>query len=234
MNKVLITGVSRGMGKAIATTLLHQGHSVIGTSRVPESIEISDSLFTPIKLDLSEIATNADALQAVVRQCNDVNALVLNAGQGRFGGLEEFSCAQIEQLLMVNLIAQIQLVRAFIPDFKKRGCGDIIFIGSESALSAGKQGSIYSAAKFGIRGFSQALRRECAGNNIRVGLINPGMVSTSFFDELGFEPGHDRANSLLPEQIAQTVQFMLNSENNVVFDEINLSPLKKVILKKKS
>ena len=232
-SRALVTGASRGIGHSIAKELLKQGLEVIGTSRSLHSIKIENSCFTALKLDLEQISRNQDALTKFTGQCGDVNVLILNAGTGRFGGLEEFSHSHIEQLLTINLIAQIQLVRAFVSLFKRRGSGDIIFIGSESALAAGKQGTIYSAAKFGLRGFSQALRRECANNNIRVGLINPGMVDSDFFAELNFEPGPDEANRILPEQVTQAVMLMLNSAENVVFDEINLSPLKKVVVKKK-
>ena len=233
MSRVLITGASRGIGHALAAELLRQGTEVIGTSRYPQCIKIEDPSFTAIELDLAQITEDRAVLDSLVDQCKDVDGLVLNAGVGRFGGLEEFSHSQIERLISINLVAQIQIVRAFIPIFKRRGSGDIIFIGSESALTAGKQGTIYSAAKFGLRGFSQALRRECANNNIRVGLINPGMVNSHFFDELGFQPGPDKTNSISPGQVAGAVMMMLNSADNVVFDEINLSPLKKVIVKKK-
>lgn len=234
MSRVLITGASRGIGNAIARKLLLQGREVIGTSRYPDSISITDPAFTAIRLDLTEISEDSQALHDFTEQCPHAHALVLNAGLGRFGGLEEFSHAQIEQLLTINLVAQIQLVRAFIPIFKRRGAGDIVFIGSQSGLSAGKQGTVYSAAKFGLRGFCQALRQECAARNIRVGVINPGMVSSHFFDELGFQPGPDKANSILPEQVADAVSLMLNSDANVVYDEINLSPVKKVVVKKES
>ena len=233
MSRVLVTGASRGIGLAVSRKLLSQGTGVIGTSRFPQTIDITDSSFTAIRLDLLQIASEPAALQSFVDLCPDVGALILNAGVGRFGGLEEFSHLQIEHLMTVNLVAQIQLVRAFIPVLKRRGKGDIIFIGSESAITAGKLGTIYSAAKFGLRGFAQALRRECASSNIRVGLINPGMVNSHFFDELGFKPGPDEANSILPEQVADALMLMLSSAANVVFDEINLSPVKKVIVKKK-
>lgn len=232
MSAVLITGVSRGIGHALARQLLRQGTKVFGTSRSPKTIKIADASFTAIEMDLGKIADDQAVVDALVEQCQDIDGLVLNAGAGRFGGLEEFSHSQIERLISVNLVAQIQIARAFIPIFKHRGSGDIIFIGSESAITAGKQGTIYSAAKFGLRGFSQALRRECATNGIRVGLINPGMVNSHFFDELGFGPGPDPANSILPEQVADAVMLMLNSAANVVFDEINLSPVNKVIVKK--
>ncbi len=231
MKRVLVTGVSRGIGRAVAESLLAENMAVIGTSRDPQSINIRHENFKPAYMDLDEIVGNPDSLKSLSLEVGQPEALILNAGQGRFGSLEEFSAGQINSQIQKNLIAQIILVREFIQTFKNRGKGDIIFIGSESALVGGKMGSIYSAAKFGLRGFSQALRQECASSNIRVGLINPGMVASSFFDELSFQPGAATDNSILPEQVADIVLFMLASKPNVVWDEVNLSPLKKVIVK---
>lgn len=234
MKHILVTGASRGIGHSISKALLDQGYKVTGTSRSVKAIAIKDPHFTAVELDLARVSQDKSALDLFVQRCQNVDALIMNAGYGRFGGIESFSHAQIDQLLAVNLVAQIQIVRAFMPMFKHRGSGDVVFLGSESALSAGRQGTIYSAAKFGLRGFSQALRKECANRNIRVGMINPGMVSSHFFDGLAFGPGADEKNSINPEQVAQAVLHMLQSPENVVFDEINLSPLKKVVVKKPS
>ena len=232
MKRVLVTGASRGIGHAISEKLLAGDMSVIGTSRNPQSIDISHPNLKPVYLDLSEIVDNKNSLIHFSQQCGELDAIILNAGQGRFGGLEEFSAKQIQDQIQQNLLAQMILVREFIQAFKSRGSGDIVFIGSESALSAGKMGSVYSAAKFGLRGFSQALRQECAPSNIRVALINPGMVASSFFDDLSFMPATDPDNSILPEQVADAILLILTSASNVVWDEINLSPLKKVVVKK--
>ena len=234
MKRVLVTGASKGIGQAISQKLLDQGVEVIGTSREPERINLKKPGFTAVHLDLFKIAEDSNVLEQFAKQCADIDAIVFNAGMGRFGGLEEFSHEQINHCMSVNLVAQIQLARAFIQQFKHRSGGDFIFVGSESALSGARAGSIYCAAKFGLRGFTQALRAECSSKNIRVGLINPGMVQSSFFDDLSFCPGPEEANKIMPQQVADAVMLMLNSAGNVVWDEINLSPLKKVVQKKKN
>ena len=91
-----------------------------------------------------------------------------------------------------------------------------------------RQGSIYCASKFAIRGFSQALREECGKSNVRVTLINPGAVRTPFFDELHFEPGAAQENAIEPEDIAEVLLTVLQARPGTVFDEINLSPLSHV------
>ncbi|MCZ6795808.1 MAG: SDR family NAD(P)-dependent oxidoreductase, partial [Planctomycetota bacterium] len=95
---------------------------------------------------------------------------------------------------------------------------------------AGKrQGAVYCASKFALRGFAQALREECAASGVRVTIVNPGMVRTGFFDDLDFAPGEEPANYVLPEDVAEVVAAVLSMRRETVVDEINLSPLKKVV-----
>ena len=107
--------------------------------------------------------------------------------------------------------------------------GSIIYIGSESALKAKKYGILYSACKFGLRGFSKSIRDECSNNNIKVTIINPGMVKTSFFKNLDFSHGDKEGEFLETSDIGKIVLDILNQRQGLVVDEINLSPLKKVI-----
>ena len=100
-------------------------------------------------------------------------------------------------------------------------------------MMGGRRGAVYSATKFALRGLSQALRQECAGSGVRVCIINPGMVRTTFFSELEFEPGIAQENYLLPQDVADTLIHVLSLRQGSVVDEINLSPLKKVIRFKK-
>ena len=107
--------------------------------------------------------------------------------------------------------------------------GDIIFIGSEAGLIGAKNGSLYCAAKFGLRGFTESLSKDVASKNIRVSIINPGMVRTNFFENLNFEPAKDKQNAINLEDISSTVVYILNLSRNTIVDEINISPSKKAI-----
>jgi len=120
-----------------------------------------------------------------------------------------------------------------LPRLKKKGFGDIVFIGSEAALQGSKNGAIYCASKFALRGFAQSLRAECAKGGVRISTINPGMVQTSFFESLDFQPGEEPANYIEPSDVSDVVKLILTARPGTVFDEINLSPLKKVIRSKR-
>ena len=158
-----------------------------------------------------------------------MNGLVSNAGYGIFDGLENYSVEQISTYITANLSSHIVAVRTLLPNFKSKKGGDILFIGSEAALKGGKKGSLYCAAKFGLRGFAQTIREECAGNGIRVSLINPGMVRTEFFKNLEFSPGDDPSNAIEPDDVAIAAMNIFAMRAETVIDEINLTPLKKVI-----
>ena len=145
------------------------------------------------------------------------------------GYLEQLSVADIEHTLAVNLLSHILLTRLCLPVMKQQpGTSDVVFIGSEAALQGGREGSVYCASKFGLRGFAQSLRQECAKSGVRVSLINPGAVRTAFFDELHFEPGDREENAILPEDVAAAVLSVLEMRAGTVVDEINLSPMTRV------
>lgn len=226
---VIVSGASSGIGRAISSRLLQAGYRVTGIARDFSKFPCDEPHFTPVCMDLADLDTLPAALDELGRQQTAIDGLVCCAGSGRFGSLEEFSPAQIRALLDLNLTSQLYLVRALLPGMKQRGSGNIIFMGSEAALAGGKRGAVYSAAKFGLRGLAQALRQECAASGLRVSIINPGMVQTPFFNALDFRPGEEPDNYILPEDVAAAVQLVIEAREGTVFDEINLSPQKKVV-----
>ena len=100
------------------------------------------------------------SLSALISEIDiPVKALINNAGIGRMGFLEQLSVKDIRLVMDTNLTSQVIVTKAFLPLLKKQGEGDILFMGSEAALKGARQGSIYCASKFAVRGFSQALTR---------------------------------------------------------------------------
>lgn len=227
--KILVTGASRGMGRAVSENLLRQGVEVIGIARDFSTWTERPAAFQPITLDLSRLEELPEQAKAIAKRHPELDGVLFNAGHGRFGSLEEFSPDQIRQLIDLNLTSQILLARELLPGMKKRGRGNLIFMGSEAALSGHRKGAVYCATKFALRGLAQALREECSNSGIHVSIINPGMVKTDFFSELDFAPGEAEENYLLAEDIAGAVDMILSARPGTCVDEINLSPLKKVV-----
>jgi NADP-dependent 3-hydroxy acid dehydrogenase YdfG len=230
---VLVTGASSGIGRAVARSLLQQGHHVIGVSRDCRKFNQQMNGFSPVQIDFSHLNGLPEKIRELEQAFPEIDAVVFSAGRGQFGSVEEFSYAQIEALMTINFTSQVFLVRALLPALKCKANSDLIFIGSEAALKGSRKGAVYCASKFALRGFTQALREECSKSNVRVCLINPGMVKTAFFENLAFEPGDDESNTILPEDVADAVSYVLGSRSQIVIDEINLSPLNKVVKFKK-
>ena len=226
---IIVTGSSSGIGRSITSKLLGLGAKVIGLARDHNKFKINNKNYVTYKIDLNDFDSLAVVTKNILKENPQINVLVSNAGYGDFGPLENFSIDQIEEFISMNLTSHIVLTKCLLSHFKKIGGGDIIYMGSEAGLSGAKNGSLYCSAKFGLRGLSQSISRDVSNKNIRVCIINPGMVRTSFFKDLKFSPGDDSNNAIDVENISSSVINILNLERNTVIDEINLSPLKKAL-----
>jgi 3-hydroxy acid dehydrogenase/malonic semialdehyde reductase len=219
----LITGASSGIGQATSRLLMAQGYRVIGISRRGQVAEFQNDNFSAVALDLARLDQLESRIAELVETCA-IDCFIHAAGEGHFGSIEQFSVAQIETSMRVNLTSAMVICRGLVPALRRRGKGRIIFIGSESALHAGRKGALYCAAKYGLRGFSQSLREDCSNDGIQVSLVNPGMVRSSFFDELSFEPAAAPENAIAVDDVAEIIWQILQSSPDIVIDEVNLSP----------
>ena len=225
----LVTGSSSGIGRAITIKLLDSGAKVIGVARNHSKLKLENKNYLTYSIDLSKLDNLEKIIKKIIQDHPEINGLVSNAGYGEFGPLENFSVNDISSFFSMNLTSHIIITKCLLPHLKKKEIGDIIFMGSEASLTGEKNGTLYCSAKFGLRGFSQALRKDVSNSNIRVCIINPGMVRTNFFNNLKFSPGEDINNAVSEEDISNAVLSILTLGRNTVVDEINLSPLKKVI-----
>jgi len=230
---VVVTGASSGIGLALVKASLAEGYAVLGIANNFEKTGLDHPDFHCRSINLADLDALPAAMSALLDEIDmPVKALINNAGIGRMGFLEQLSVKDIRLVMDTNLTSQVIVTKAFLPLLKKQGEGDILFMGSEAALKGARQGSIYCASKFAIRGFSQALREECGKSGLRVTLINPGAVRTPFFEKLQFEPGIAAENAIEPEDIANAVSMVLAVRQGTVFDEITLSPRNHVWKKK--
>jgi len=226
---ILVTGSSSGIGFSITKKLLNCGAKVIGIARNHSKFSIDHPNYVTYNVDMSNLNNLNKVMNKIIKENNEITGLISNAGYGEFGPLENFSIEQINSFISVNLTSHIVVTKLILPHLKKRKMGDIIFIGSEAGLLGSKNGSLYCSAKFGLRGFSQSIRHDTSTSNIRVCIINPGMVRTKFFKNLKFSPGNDVDNAINSDDIANAVINVIKLEQSTVVDEINLSPLKKVV-----
>ena len=229
MKRYLITGISSGIGAAIAKRVLADGGSVVGLGRhAPQWTEDPGLQF--VSLDLSNLDETERILQKLKRDVSSFDVVISNAGAGLFGQLESLKASEIRASIDVNLTAHLLLARALLPGMKTAGNGTFIFMGSESALQGAKNGAVYCAAKFGLRGLAQSLRADCARSGVRVSIVHPGMVNTNFFDDLWFRPGDAEGQALDPDYVAEVVIGICNAPRGAVVEEMTLAPQVKTVV----
>jgi short-subunit dehydrogenase len=224
MKTAIVTGASRGIGAAIADSLLSQGWRVIGLCRSKPADSVEH-----VPCDFSRL----DLIRGCVAGIDEVDLVVCAAGIGKFASAEGFSVQQIDRLMQVNFSAHAVLLGTLLPGMKKRRSGKIVIIGSEAALQGARLGSIYCATKFALRGYCQSLRAECRSAGIAVSMINPGLVQTGFHDNAHFKPGQDAVHALQVADVCQCVNLILDLPAAAVAEEINLQPMQPQVVKKK-
>ncbi len=230
MNKIIITGTSKGIGNTIAKFLLKKNIIIIGISR---KHTIKHKNYFAISFDLNDLKNIKNILEDIIFKHKKIDAVISNAGYGVFENLENLKQQEVINFFNVNLLSHILISKALVTHFKKKKIGHFIFIGSEAALEGNQKSTLYSAAKHGLFGFIKSLREECTKSQIKVTIINPGMVRSSFFKNLKFSPGKSIKNSIKTNDLAELIFFILKSSPNINYNDIYLTPIQKVINFKK-
>jgi NAD(P)-dependent dehydrogenase (short-subunit alcohol dehydrogenase family) len=176
---VLVTGVSSGIGRAVADAFAAKGFEVFGTSRNPRTTQPVAGVEL-VQLDVTDDASVAAAVSTVVQRAGRIDIVVNNAGAGVFGAAEETSIAQAQQLFDTNFFGLVRLTREVLPYLRAQRSGRIINIGSVLGFLPSPYGSLYAASKHAVEGYSESLDHETRDFGVRVAVVEPGYTSTSF------------------------------------------------------
>src|SRR3954467_4340342 len=186
-NKVwFITGAGRGMGVDITKAALSAGHKVVATGRntdsVAKALGENENLLI-VKLDVTKQADANAAVKAAVEKFGKIDVLINNAANFYGGFFEELTQEEIERQLQTSLYGPMLVTRAVLPIMRKQRSGHIISISSTGGLTSFEFCSAYSAAKFGLEGFMQALQTEVSPFGINTTIVNPGFFRTELLTE---------------------------------------------------
>jgi NAD(P)-dependent dehydrogenase (short-subunit alcohol dehydrogenase family) len=206
---ILITGISSGFGKETARLLAEDGHKVYGTVR--KEIETNEPV-NYLVMDLTDPESVKKAVSTVLDKEGCIDVLINNAGMHTGGPVETFPAEYIKLQMDTNFMGMVYLTREVLPVMRKQGAGKIINVSSIGGLMGLPFQAYYSAAKFAVEGFSEALRMEVNQFNIKVVLINPGDFHTS--------NSANRRNFLAPggvddpyqEQFSKSLSIIENDE----------------------
>jgi len=176
---VLVTGVSSGIGRAIASAFAAKGFEVFGTSRNPHTTEPAFGVEL-VQLDVTDDASVRAAVETVIQRAGRIDVLVNNAGAGVFGAAEETSIAQAQQLFETNFFGLVRVTREVLPHLREQRSGRIINIGSVLGFLPSPYGSLYAASKHAVEGFTESLDHETREFGVRSVVVEPGYTNTSF------------------------------------------------------
>lgn len=179
-----ITGISSGLGKALAAAVIESGDFVIGTFRKREQVEhFIDEHNGRADAVLLEV-TNYEAVERTVKQLVEkykkIDVLVNNAGVGFAGAVEETSMEEVRKVMEVNFFSALKITQEVLPVMRKQSSGHIVQISSHGGLKAFAGFGIYNASKFALEGFSEALAQEIAPLGIKLSMVEPGPFRTNF------------------------------------------------------
>lgn len=228
-NKIaIITGGTKGIGRAIAETLLREGATVFicarDKSQLKKALEELSSLGR-VEGEICDIRS-ASQVEAMINECvrlfGGIDILVNNAGVGLFGKtVEETSLDDFEWVLKTNLFGVFYTCHYAIPFIKARNGGHIINISSLAGQNAHPKMATYNASKFGLNGLTEALMQEVRQDNIKVSLICPGSVNTQFGNE---EVTEEKNWQIHPQDIADVVLDLLNQKSNALSSKVEIRP----------
>jgi len=220
----LVTGASRGIGRAICLRLARDGHELVAAARhrleldaLCAEIEQAGGRARALVLDVSDGAAVASAL-ANIR----VDNLVNNAGVGRLKPFLDTSPEEWHAMIDVNVNALYHVTRAVLPAMTANGAGHVCTIGSISGRSAFVGGTCYAATKAFVTSWAESLLLEVREYGVKVSVVMPGSVATSFS---GREPSPDDAWKLAPEDVADAVAYVLGTPPSVLVHRAEIRTL---------
>jgi NAD(P)-dependent dehydrogenase (short-subunit alcohol dehydrogenase family) len=180
----LITGCSRGLGRALAESVIKAGDNLVATARDPDSlahlIAESEGRAVAQALDVTDAEAAARAITLAVDRFGSLDVVVNNAGYGNVAPIEDTSIAEFREQIETNLFGTIIVTKAAIPLFRERRAGRFVQISSIGGRAGAMGRAPYSAAKFGVEGFSEVLAGEMGPFGVHVTIVEPGGFRTDF------------------------------------------------------
>lgn len=227
----IVTGASSGIGCAVSQKLCALGYEVFGFGRDFSKTKWHETdKIHPIVCDVLDTAQLCAHVRQIAAQ-HSVHVLVNNAGVGYYGLHEELSPDKIKRLVRTNLETPMILTQQLLRHLKKNA-GYIINISSVTAAQSNPHGCAYGATKAGLASFSRSLFDESRKYGVKSITISPDMTQTNLYRNADFREGDDAASYLLPDDVADAVEWILAQRDSVIVTDITLKPQRHRIQRK--
>lgn len=227
----IVTGGTKGIGRAIAEALIREGASVCISARHPNEVsetvdelnELKSGRAAGLVCDVRDFRQVRALVALTIKQLGGLDILINNAGIGAFQTVEDTSPEDFRALLETNLFGVFYCCHEAIPQMRQRGGGYIINISSLAGANPHPRMAAYNASKFALNGFSEALMQEVRHDNIKVSYIMPGSVNTEFG---GDSPDDSKSWQLQPRDIARVVIDLLHHDERSLPSRVEIRPSK--------
>jgi NAD(P)-dependent dehydrogenase (short-subunit alcohol dehydrogenase family) len=225
----LVTGAGRGIGRAVAAAFAREGALVVLAARsarelasLQREIEAAGGRAVAVPTDVRQEPAVAALVSRALAEGGRIDCLVTAAGLATFGPVADVKTEDWDQLVAVNLRGAFLCCRAVLPTMTARRRGTIINIGSITTSRTLPGTGAYTAAKYGLLGFSRVLAEEMRAHGVRVGVLSAGATDTSLWDAVPEPP--DRARMLSPSLIAEAALLMAALAPGAALEELTLLP----------
>ena len=227
-----ITGASSGLGYEFTKKALESGDKVVGVARNIEKLnELKyqfEGMLLPLSLDVTDRSAVSTTVETAIKHFGRIDIVINNAGNMVLGMIEEFSEDEVRSQMETNFYGAIWICQAAMPYLRTQGSGHIIQISSIGGLITGPMSGIYSASKFALEGFSEALAQEAAHFGVKVSIVEPGGYWTNLYLKMSFTTQNKEYDSLReklaqqnstesvdsdPKLAAEAIMKLVNSEN---------------------
>lgn len=220
MKTVVITGASDGIGAAIAKRLAGEDYTLVLCARDEQKLMKVAEASNNAKYYAFDI-NDRKKRDEFITKIDNVDVLINNAGiWHKVGDIESLSDEKIEEVLQTNLLAQILLTKGLLPKIRESKEGKIINIISKSGIVSQEGQAVYSASKYGMRGFTDVLRQDVKHGGIRVGAVYQSGTNTQMFTKAGEDFAVETFTE--PQDLAEVVSFMLSRPKKLWINEIRI------------
>lgn len=221
MKRALVTGVSSGIGNAIAKMLSDDGYQIFGLSRRSLGFKPITNLIN-LECDFRDFKNIKPCISKIL-ESGPLDVVVHAAGVGHFAPHEELKSESISDMVAVNITAPLVITKQTLKSLKETQ-GVYIFVGSISGRKVGPFGGAYAATKAAMHTFSDYLFEEVRRSGVRVCTVIPDIVKTPFFDRLSFYEGESSDTFVTPECVASAVRGVMNQRDGTAITEIIIRP----------
>jgi NADP-dependent 3-hydroxy acid dehydrogenase YdfG len=238
----LVTGASSGIGEGVARALAEEGAMVIAAARrrdrltaLVDEIAAGGGTAHAVELDVADAASIAACMQTIAKRCGRLDSVVNSAGVMLSARTAQAQLTDWRQMFETNIMGLMAVTHAAFAVMVEQGAGHVVNISSVSARLANPGSPAYAATKAAVNTFSESLRKEGTGHNIRVTVVSPGIVETELFEHAADAATRARFQSMLemvtpltPVDVGASVIFALTQPAHVSINEIVLRPTKEI------